>query len=243
MLINQPVFAYHDKTISFTTSNSIEPYFFVNEKRGLQYELLSAALSMNNILLGEVTFATNLRALRLVKTKKTDCIINSPSNSDGLFLTQSLIEYQNSVFFLNKNKLEIDEIEDLKNYSLVGFQNAHQYLGQEFLALSKTHNNYHEIANQKNQVLMLFGERIQAIILEQRIFDYYRRQIENQIKSTYEVTKITLFDQAPRYIACHDPDTAILVNEAISLLKQTNLYQQILLNAEQGEYDMAELTK
>ncbi|MCL1065253.1 transporter substrate-binding domain-containing protein [Shewanella olleyana] len=243
ILSSDIVLASEKKSIHFTTSNSIEPYFFVNKKSGLQYELLDAALSASNLQLGGITFATNLRALRLVKTKKIDCIINSPSNSDGLFLTQSLIEYQNSVFFLTKNKLKIDTIQDLKNYSLVGFQNANHYLGAEFSELSITHKSYHEIASQKNQILMLFSERIQAIILEQRIFDYYRNQIDSRIKSPFEVTKVKLFDPAPRYIACHDPHTAMLVNEAISQLKQTNLYQDILLKAERSYSGVSELTK
>ncbi|WP_153913085.1 substrate-binding periplasmic protein [Shewanella sp. TC10] len=240
---SQSIIASEEKTIHFTTSNSIEPYFFVDKKSGLQYDLLDAALTASSLQLGEITFATNLRALRLVKTKKIDCIINSPSNSDGLFLTQSLLEYQNSVYFLSKNKLKIDTIQDLKNYSLIGFQNANHYLGPEFSEISKTHKRYNEIASQKNQILMLFSERIQAIILEQRIFDYYRNQIDSRIKSPYEVTKVKLFDQAPRYIACHDPHTAMLVNEAISQLKQTNLYQDILLKAERSYSGVAALTK
>ncbi|MEZ9142627.1 MULTISPECIES: substrate-binding periplasmic protein [unclassified Shewanella] len=243
LLIEKPVSASHDKVVNFTTSSSIKPFFFVDEQRGLQYELLQAALATSHVKLGQVTFASNLRALRLVKTKKIDCIINSPANSEGLFLTQSLIDYQNSVFYLSKNQLAIDSVQDLKNVSLVGFQNASQYLGQEFLEIAKTHSNYIEVANQKNQVLMLFRERIQAIILEERIFDYYRSQIDSQIKSPVEVTKVKLFGQAPRYIACHDPETAILVNEAISQLKQTNLYQDILLKAERSYSGVSELTK
>jgi polar amino acid transport system substrate-binding protein len=75
------------------------------------------------------------------------------------------------------------------------------------------------------------------VILEQRIFDYYRHKIQHKIKPPYEVTQVILFNSAPRYIACHDQQTAILVDEAISLLKQSNLYQQILLDAEQGKYN------
>jgi polar amino acid transport system substrate-binding protein len=243
VLANEVTLAAEDKTINFATSSSIEPYFFVDKKGGLQYELLNAALEMSHLQLGEITFATNRRALRLVKTKNIDCLINAPSNSDGLFLTQSLIDYQNSVFFLTKNKLKIDTIQDLKHYSLIGFQNADHFLGEEFFDLSKTHKNYNEIASQQNQVLMLFSERIQAIILERQIFNYYRNQLSDRIKFPYEVTQVILFDQSPRYIACHDPDTTVLVDEAISQLKQTNQYQQILLNAEQGNYKLTEQIK
>ncbi|UJF22862.1 amino acid ABC transporter [Shewanella sp. OMA3-2] len=226
-----------NKPITFTTSNSIEPYFFIEKKGGLQYNLLISALQMNHLELGSITYATNLRALRLVKTKEVDCIINAPSTDDGLFLTQSLIEYQNSLFYLTKNKLKIDTVNDLKKYSLIAFQNASQYLGDEFIAASTQHQDYTEIASQKSQVLMLFSEHTQMIILEQRIFDHYRHKLQHRIKDPFEVTQMILFNQSPRYIACHDQQTAILVDEAISQLKQSNLYQQILLDAEQGKYN------
>lgn len=216
------------KRITFAVSNSIEPFFFTDTNTGLQYELLETALSLHNIEMGSITYATNLRSMRLVKNNEVDCIINAPANAHHLFYTQSLIDYQNSVFFLSKNKLNIKTISDLSKYPLLGFQNASQYLGKEFAKVAMDHMDYYEASNQKNQVAMLFGGHIHVIVLEQRIFEYYREQLKGKADITQEVTQLALFDKAPRPIACYDADIAKTVDEAITLLKQSHLDEEIL---------------
>ncbi|MBB1441315.1 amino acid ABC transporter, partial [Shewanella sp. SG41-4] len=166
---------YHEKlipvidSISFSTSNSIAPYFFTDENTGVQYDLLKAALDSENINIKEIVHAPNLRAQRLVKTNKIDCMINTPDNVEGLFYTQSLIEYQNSVFYLSRNNLQIEQINDLKALSILGFQNSKQYLGDEFKDIANANPHYSEITNQKSQVVMLFNEHAEVIVLERRI--------------------------------------------------------------------------
>ncbi|WP_394131229.1 substrate-binding periplasmic protein [Shewanella maritima] len=214
-------------SISFTTSNSIEPFFFADKNSGIQYDLLLSALSLKQIDLQHIIFAPNLRALRLVKNKKVDCIINAPANSKGLHLTQSLISYQNSVFHLASRQLQIGTIEDLKGYSLLGFQNAKKFLGSEFENMVSQHPNYDELSNQKSQVVMLFNGHVDAIVMEEKIFKYYREQLVNLIDTKQVVEQNNLFAPAPRYIACHDKQVAQLVDEAITLLKPLERYQHI----------------
>lgn len=222
--------------ISFSTSNSIAPYFFADQPQGVQYDLLVAALELNNITIKELVHAPNLRAQRLVNTKKIDCMVNTPDNVEGLFYTQSLIEYQNIVFYLTKNNLQITHIQDLEPISILGFQNAKHYLGDEFEALAETSPNYSEISNQKSQVVMLFNGHTQSIVLERRIFEYYRHQLRHRLNTNLPVTEVALFAPAERKIACHDKQTAAIVDRAISMLKQSYRYQEILDLAEQNSY-------
>ncbi|QIR15549.1 substrate-binding periplasmic protein [Shewanella aestuarii] len=224
------------KKISFATSHSIEPYFFIHKNGGVQYELLNAALKMHDLEIANITFASNLRASRLVSTKAVDCIINAPANLDKLYLTQSLIEYQNNVFYLSKNNLNINKLEDLLRISLIGFQNANQYLGEEFKQMTFKHQDYNEMSNQKSQVLMLFEGHTQAIVLERRIFNYYRNQVKHKVNTDQEITEVVLFAPAQRHIACHSPDTAKAIDKAISSLKHSTVYQKILLDAEKAHY-------
>ncbi|WP_445777601.1 substrate-binding periplasmic protein [Shewanella sp.] len=228
------------KQVSFSTSNSIAPYFFADQPQGVQYDLLVAALKLEGMHIKEIVHAPNLRAQRLVQSKKVDCMINTPDNVQGLFYTQSLIEYQNSVFYITKNKLAIHEIQDLNNVTVLGFQNAKQYLGEEFKALATDHANYSEISNQKSQVVMLFNGHIQSVVLEQRIFEYYRHLLKDRLNTGVSVTEVPLFDPAERKIACHDKNTAAAVNHAISSLKQSYQYQEILSLAEQNNYQPTE---
>ncbi|KVX00464.1 substrate-binding periplasmic protein [Shewanella frigidimarina] len=233
---------YHEKlipvidSISFSTSNSIAPYFFTDENIGVQYDLLKAALNSENIDIKEIVHAPNLRAQRLVKTNKIDCMINAPDNVEGLFYTQSLLEYQNSVFSLSRNNLQIEQFNDLSALSILGFQNSTQYLGDEFKDIANANPHYSEITNQKSQVVMLFNGYVEVIVLERRIFEYYRHLLKSKLDTSIPVTEVVLFDPAQRKIACHDQIIANRVDSAITTLKQSYRYQEILDLAEQNNY-------
>ncbi|MGI2171141.1 substrate-binding periplasmic protein [Shewanella sp. MF05960] len=228
------------KQISFSTSNSIAPYFFADKPQGVQYDLLLAALELNDIAIKELVHAPNLRAQRLVNTKIIDCMVNTPDNVEGMFYTQSLIEYQNSVFYLTKNHLQVNNVQDLKPITILGFQNAKNYLGDEFEALATASSSYSEISNQKSQVVMLFNGHTQSIVLERRIFEYYRHQLRDKLNTSLPVTEVALFAPAERKIACHDKHTAAIVDLAISTLKQSYRYQEILDLAEKNSYQPAQ---
>lgn len=233
---------YHEKlipvidSISFSTSNSIAPYFFTDENAGVQYDLLKTALNSENIDIKEIVHAPNLRAQRLVKTNKIDCMINAPDNVEGLFYTQSLLEYQNSVFYLSRNNLQIEQFNDLSALSILGFQNSKQYLGDEFKDIANANPHYSEITNQKSQVVMLFNGYVEVIVLERRIFEYYRHLLKSKLDTSIPVTEVVLFDPAQRKIACHDQIIANRVDSAITTLKQSYRYQEILDLAEQNNY-------
>ncbi|QBF83633.1 amino acid ABC transporter [Shewanella maritima] len=185
------------KSYSFATSNSIEPFFFAHQHRGIQYDLLVAALNQKGIELDHIVFAPNLRALRLVNTQQIDCIINAPADADGLHFTQSLIEYQNALFYLTNSKLEVASIEDLLRYSLSGFQNAKKFLGEEYENMVARHSNYEELSNQKGQVVMLFNGHVEAIVMEEKIFKYYSKLLVGKLDTKQLVTQTNLFKPAP----------------------------------------------
>tara|TARA_R110001583_G_scaffold52337_1_gene162602 strand:- start:3358 stop:4215 length:858 start_codon:yes stop_codon:yes gene_type:complete len=223
-------------SISFSTSDSIAPYFFADEEIGVQYDLLKAALDSKNIAIKEIVHAPNLRAQRLVRTHKIDCMINTPDNVAGLFYTQSLIEYKNSAFYLSKNNLNIEKISDLNTLSVLGFQNSKQYLGNKFKDIANGNPHFSEITNQKSQVVMLFNGYVQVIVLERRIFEYYRYLLASKLDTSVAVTEVSLFEPAQRKIACHDKITAEEIDSAITSLKQSNRYQDILELAEKNYY-------
>jgi polar amino acid transport system substrate-binding protein len=223
-------------SISFSTSNSIAPYFFTDEDTGVQYDLLKAALDSKNIAIKEIVHAPNLRAQRLVSTNKIDCMINAPDNVSGLFYTQSLIEYQNSAFYLSINNLHIEKVSDLNAVSILGFQNSTQYLGDKFKDIANANPHFSEITNQKSQVVMLFNGYVQVIVLERRIFEYYRHILKLKLDTSISVTEVALFNPAQRKIACYDQIIANRVDSAITALKQSYHYQEILDRAQQHDY-------
>lgn len=210
------------KGVSFAVSNSIPPYFYADKKSGLQYDLLKAALATQNLTISQLYFSPNKRAARQVQTHNVDCLINAHPNIEGLFYTQSLIEYQNSVFSLSENQFVINSIADLLTISLNGFQNATKYLGQEFRDMSRNNRQYNESNSQRSQVLMLFTGRVEAIVMERRIFEHYRKLLAHKIDTEQAISEHSLFAPAQRKIACFNDTLRMQIDEGISSLKQSD---------------------
>ena len=205
---------------TFAVSNTIPPYFFANGQSGIQYDRLAAALAKQHMSIDHIYLSPNKRAIRQVSSKNVDCLINAPDNLDGLYYTRSLISYQNSVFTLASKAIIIENISDLANHSVMGFQNATQYLGRAFYDMAKGNPEYGESNSQRSQVMMLFSGRVDAIILERRIFDYYRRRLKFKLDTSATTQEHPLFTQAPRKIACHDKSLAEKIDLGIAQLEQ-----------------------
>ncbi|MCL1097809.1 transporter substrate-binding domain-containing protein [Shewanella gelidii] len=217
-----------DEGISFAASNTIAPYFYPQQPGGIQYELLNAALTRQNMFIKRVTLAPNRRALRLVLSEAEDCLVNAPENIPQLHYTQSLNEYQNSVFTLTDSRLLLNEVEDLETISLLAFQNASKFLGARFSQMVKNNPNYNEIDNQQSQIFMLFTGRVQAIVLERRIFEFYRQMLATRVDTSKSVTEFALFKKAPRKVACRNKRIVQRLDAAIADLRNTPQYQKIL---------------
>lgn len=226
--INLAAEPLESKGVSFAASSTIAPYFYPEQPGGIQYELLKYALDTGGMHISHVELAPNKRALRLTLARKTDCLVNAPEGITGLYYTRSLNEYQNSVFTLASSELAISSIEDLNNMSLLGFQNATRYLGKEFSDMAKQHKGYLEVANQQSQIIMLFTNRVQAVVLEREIFAYYRRLLRHKVDTSQPVTEQQLFSPAPRRLACRNPELAKRIDKAIATFRLSPQYHEIL---------------
>ncbi|CAM4132139.1 substrate-binding periplasmic protein [Shewanella aquimarina] len=219
ILFSNPLLAHAANTeITFAVSNTIPPYFFANGQSGIQYERLTAVLARQSLSIGHIHLSPNKRAFRQVASGNVDCLINAPENLAGLYYTRSLISYQNSVFTLASNKLLIDSVSDLAAISVMGFQNATQYLGKDFYQMALNNPQYGESNSQKSQVMMLFSGRVEAIILEGRIFEYYREQLKFRVDTLQATVRHPLFAPAPRKIACHSQAIAEKIDLGIAQL-------------------------
>ncbi|MCU7376057.1 hypothetical protein PEC18_36045 [Paucibacter sp. O1-1] len=66
-------------------------------------------------------------------------------------------------------------------------------LVKSLVRLTKQNPLYSEISNQKSQVVMLFNGHIQSVVLERRIFEYYRHLLPKKLDTSQAVTEVALF--------------------------------------------------
>ncbi|WP_051085281.1 substrate-binding periplasmic protein [Hahella ganghwensis] len=93
---------------------------------------------------------------------------------DGYY-SDVVITFHNHAVSLKDRGLKIKRMEDLSQLSIVAFQRATFILGEDFARTVQYNNDYNEVADQSLQIKQLFRNRTDVIILEKRIFQYFRR--------------------------------------------------------------------
>lgn len=92
----------------------------------------------------------------------------------------------------------IGKIEDLSDYNFIAFQNACKYLGETFEKVTiKADKKYSEVADQKQQVYMLLKDRIDIIVMDRHIFQFYKNELisEGKIEKIFKQRYMNFLNQ------------------------------------------------
>ena len=213
------------------TSSSIAPYVISEKDSGIAVDIIREALALKGYRV-HFTYSTNRRVLAELERDHVDGAFNLPysdQEANHLYLSQPIVAYENVVVTLAEQKLKLSEVSDLTNLQLVVFQNASLYLPDAYAQMAKLNPNIEEVSDQKSQVYMLFMRRAQAIILDRRIFEYFRSQLSHQSAVFDDPYKVhTLFSQAPRFAIFRDQSVRNEFNEGLNTLVNNGRYQAIV---------------
>lgn len=149
------------------------PYIMADGQSGMQLDMVKAALACEKI---EVEFV-NVPASRNITSYQSlnaDGLVTLPSDFKypNLFLTESYIQYKNVVVTLADTNITINNFLDLEDLSTAAFQNAREYLPDDYAKAVDIAIDYREVADQTEQVDMLFSHRVEAIVLDLSIFKH-----------------------------------------------------------------------
>ncbi|HCT2506947.1 substrate-binding periplasmic protein [Aeromonas dhakensis] len=156
-------------------SFAIPPYVIEEEGRGIELDLLREAFRGSGYE-PSFEYLPLERTFRMLESGRLDAIINvKPGMLDNVFLSQPVIAFHNRVFTLSKT--HIATLDDMKELRVSAFQRARQVLGGAFASMADQNPRYEEVAKQQGQVHRLMLGRVDAVILEQRVFYYYLAQL------------------------------------------------------------------
>lgn len=88
-------------------------------------------------------------------------------------LSKAYLSYRNVVATLKSRQIPMQSYESLGGLKVMAFQNARSVLGADFQAATLRTSSYVEQANQDLQLMNLLAGRVDAIVGERRIFQYY----------------------------------------------------------------------
>lgn len=212
------------KDIKVAFGDKLAPYI-IPPNSGMEFEIIRSAFEQKSYKINPV-FVPFARLAKSAETGVYDVVatINEDSKIKNVYYSDSYITYENVVISLKDYKIK--DINDLKNKSIIAFQDASIYLGEKFAYTMKNNPNYFELANQEGQVASLMKERVEVVVTDLNIFKYYYNKSSLFKQKQYIVYRI--FKPTSYKLAFKDKKIRDDFNTGLKLLKSRGAYDKIL---------------
>ena len=216
------------KELNIAIGLSLPPYVFPDTDTGMELDVVQIIFEKLGYSVTPV-YVPYARVLTHLKSNKVQgaMTINESSGVKDVFYTDSHITYQNVAVSLTSNNFEINNIKELDQYTVLAFQNATKYLGNDFLDMSNNNPLYKETAKQQSQVPMLYLKRYQLVVLDINIFKYYKKHNKDYDFSS-PITYHQLFPKTDYKLALTNKDLRDKFNIELLKLKESGQYNEIM---------------
>ncbi|MCG6881148.1 MAG: transporter substrate-binding domain-containing protein [Deltaproteobacteria bacterium] len=215
------------KELTVAVGLALAPYNIPEENRGIELDIVRESLAMKGYRI-KTKYVPFARRIREIAQGEVDGVLTVNENSDlDVYLSDQHIVCENVAVSLKKNNFKIEKISDLKDKSILTFQNAKKYLGKEFVAAAEASPDYREISGQELQINLLYGDRVDVIVLDKRIF-YYHRKNNKMVDTTQPIDMFYIFEKVPFRVGFVDKKVRDDFNEGLKKLRESGRYDEII---------------
>lgn len=226
-----------DKQVSFAIGTSLEPYVIHNGK-GIILDIIRQSLNESGYAV-TFSFFDNKEALKKFQDKQYDAMAVVKPGMVTTHISKPFITFNHHAISLADKKIDISKISELETHSIIAFSNATTYLGQDYSDMARSHTNYVETDSQLNQVDSLFQEKVDIVIMDKTIFEFYQKRLKRTSPKTPHYRKKVAFsytfESSEYHVAFHNGalkdafDVGIYhLNEIGRMEKIYNKYMQLL---------------
>ena len=204
------------------------PFIIKENENGIQLDIIREAfigvnhkVNFSHLPLG--------RSISAFKRFNVDGVVTLPEDfqGSGIYVSKPYIKYQNVAVSLSDNRFVIDSVENLTGKSIIAFQNAKGFIGDEYNKCVSLSTDYREIADQNQQIEMLFSRRTQVIILDVNIFKYFVKwNVGGRYSQNYTLHYI--FDEREYAAGFKTEQHRDMFDQGISLIKEQGTYQLVI---------------
>ncbi|MCY0912405.1 transporter substrate-binding domain-containing protein [Massilia antarctica] len=192
-----------------------------------------------------VTFreAPNVRLLPFVKGDGIDLAVSvRGSDGDGTYFSDEFIRYENVAISRRDRHIVLHAIPDLDRYTFAIWQNGWRDLGPDFQARYRPSAdgrfpaNYFQPANQNAQNRMFWVGRVDLIIVDKKVFEWYRKQFSAELNTRVELDYHPIFAATTGFqVAFRNREVRDAFNRALHAMRQDHSYDDIV-----ARYGMAQ---
>ena len=148
--------------------------------KGIEVELVESIMAKRGHTV-KIKHVPYIRMHKEFEEGKADGVTTVQEGSfKDVFFSQPYISYENVYITLPSYGIEVDKINFDKKLKLGSFRNAHKYMGDEYATLTKNLNElYREESQSITLVRKLYKKRLDMVMIDRRIFLYFRKQTNN----------------------------------------------------------------
>jgi polar amino acid transport system substrate-binding protein len=233
-IIGLPVAAAELK-IAFASDRP--PYCFRkdNVDQGIEIDLLRQVMAQIGHTIKVITIP-KIRLIKAVKEKEVDAAATVQDNRDAqLYFSDAYLEFQNVVISKSSRAIQLNSMQDLKQFSFIIWQDGWKNLGSEFEttyrpdAHGRFPKNYNQAFNQLSQNKMFWADRVQLIIVDKTIFEHHKRLLATEFETAVPLTYHDLIKTKTAYsVVFHDVDLREKFNEALKKIRANGTHQKII---------------
>lgn len=206
-----------------------KPPFIIKENgTGLQLDLIREAfISVNHTV--SFSHLPLGRSISAFKQFNADGIATLPADYEhpSIFVSKPYIKYQNVAVSLSDKNLSISSVQALSGKSVIAFQNAKKFLGDDYNASISLSTDYREIADQTQQIEMLFSRRTEVIILDINIFKHFvKAHVGGRYNQNFVIHSI--FEAREYAAGFNTKQHRDMFDQGVALIKEQGVYQLVL---------------
>ena len=219
------------KEVLMAFSQEIPPYIFQKQNKGIEIDIISAALAVKGHTLKPLYFPLGRIPIaftsNLVDAAMGDMGVNLEPK--GGFYANPAVIYNNVFITLKNQNISIEKPNDLDQLRVVSFQGAENRY-PKWLKKVKEEKRFYGISDQLTQVKLLHFGRYDVVLSDRFIFYYFVKQMRlTNVLEVNEVdehifTTVNPEDYRPVF---RDPKVRDDFNLGLKKIKETGEFQKI----------------
>lgn len=207
---------------------ALPPYVLADTNSGIELDIVREALALKGHTITPVYLPFARVPIALAdKEVHAALTVNESSGLKNVHFSDSHVTYQNVAVSLKSRNVDIQTVSDLGNYSIIAFQDATKYLGDEYADMAAKNSRYIEKAKQSNQITMLFSSRVDTIVMDINIFKYFR-QHEDKVDTSAEEAIHEIFPHSKYKVGFLSVDLRDQFNAGVAELRASGKYNEIV---------------
>jgi polar amino acid transport system substrate-binding protein len=165
-------------------SVNLPPYVMQKATKGIEVDLLHAALPDRTLRFVQMPYKELETA---VPQQRAEAAVAVQLTEVGVFYSKPFITFTNVAITKKAAGLQIDSVADLKNRTVLAWQDAYLELGKAFKEMfspqSPQRKNYVEVADQSEQVRMFWQGKADVIVIDRNVFNYFSVEMGHSLSN------------------------------------------------------------